>query len=169
MTKARAALSPLRWLLAVALLASCALGLRLPAHRAVAVAGRTRLAMSSMLPVPQEGDEYGTEDEVSLSGDGVVIRKTRSGMYKKRDNRDQLPFRIYVPKDQTLGEEDYVLGSFRLDATTAVGDVLDLGPKGTYSVVRVRFLYRYMQNRLLVTSKKLEVVPLSTSALPFLQ
>ena len=50
-----------------------------------------------------------------------------------------------------------------------MGDVLDLGPKGTYSVVRVRFLYRYMQNRLLVTSKKLEVVPLSTSALPFLQ
>ena len=166
MTTARAALSPLRWLLAVALLASCARGLRLPARRAVAVAGKTRLAMSSMLPMPQEGDD---EDEFSLSGDGVVIRKTRSGMYKKRDNRDQLPFRIYVPKDQTLGEEDYVLGSFRLDATTSVGDVLDLGPKGTYSVVRVRFLYRYMQNRLLVTSKKLEVVPLSTSALPFLQ
>ena len=47
MTTARAALSPLRWLLAVALLASCARGLRLPARRAVAVAGRTRLALSA--------------------------------------------------------------------------------------------------------------------------
>ena len=115
---------------------------------------------------PGEDDE---QKEFKFTGDGVVVRRTRSGGLKKRDGRDQLPFLVYLPAAQTLGDEDQVLGSYRLDSSTSVGDVLDLGPKGVFSVTRVRYLYRHISSRLVVTSKKLEVVPVSTSALQYLQ
>jgi len=115
------------------------------------------------------GTSDGSQEELTYTPEGVSIRKTKSGVLKKRDGRDQLPFKVYVSADQTLGDEDQVLGSYRLDASTAVGDVLDLGPLGVFSVVRVRFLYRYISNRLKVTSKMLEVTPLSLKPLAFLQ
>lgn len=116
-----------------------------------------------------DSDEEELPDNVGVDG-FVLYRGKRGGGLKKRDNRDQLPFRVYVSKENMLGDADRVLGSFQLDASTAVGDVLDLGSLGTFTVTKVHFLYRYVQNnRLKVTSKKLEVLPLSVSPLQVLQ
>lgn len=104
------------------------------------------------------------------SPDGIVIRKTRSGILKKRDSRDQLPFKIYISAEDLLGDKDKVLGNYRLDAQTSCGDILDLGELGVFEVRKTIFLYRYnTTNQLVVVGKKLEVKPLSTKPMNFLQ
>ena len=133
------------------------------------VVSASRLLSSNSDYYIGDSDEEELPDNLGMNG-FVLYRGKRGGGLKKRDNRDQLPFRVYVSKENTLGDTDRVLGSFQLDASTAVGDVLDLGSLGTFTVTKVHFLYRYVQNnRLKVTSKKLEVLPLSISPLQVLQ
>jgi hypothetical protein len=117
-----------------------------------------------------EGEAEGDGEYLMYSPDGIVIRKTRSGILKKRDSRDQLPFKIYISAEDLLGDKDKVLGNYRLDAQTSCGDILDLGDLGVFEVRKTIFLYRYnTMNQLTVVGKKLEVKPLSTKPMNFLQ
>lgn len=113
--------------------------------------------------------EEDQQEYLEYTPQGIVIRKSKSGYWKKRDNRDQLPFKVFINAEDLLGDHDRVVGNYRLDASTACGDVLDLGSEGTFEVRKVIFLYRYVQNSLRVVGKKLEVTPISSSALPYLQ
>jgi len=129
--------------------------------------GRRHLPLFSSTP---EGAGEGDGEYLMYSPDGIVIRKTRSGVYKKKDSRDSLPFKIYISSDDLLGDKDKVIGNYRLDAQTSCGDILDLGEQGVFEVRKTIFLYRYnTMNQLHVIGKKLEVKPLSTKPMNFLQ
>jgi hypothetical protein len=56
----------------------------------------------------------------------------------RRSERDSLPFIIYT----TSKNGDVIVGKYLLDASTNVGDQLDL-QEGKYVVRRVRFIYKY--------------------------
>lgn len=80
---------------------------------------------------------------------GLIIRKNK---VRKGDRRDMLPFEIYMSTD-----ENNCMGSYLLDASTACGDLVDLGQKGIFVVKRVIFVYKFTQGALRVCKKKLHL------------
>ena len=73
------------------------------------------------------------------------------------DNRDFMPFIAY-----DIDQDNYEIGTFLLDSSTACGDILDLGSKGIFKVKKVIFLYKFDGRNYRVIKKKLEVISTTT-------
>ena len=80
-----------------------------------------------------------------------------------------MPFHVVVQPEFLLGTDALRLGTIKLDSQTACGDTLDLGERGVYIVRRVAFIYRFFGGKYTVTSKRLDVEPISTRPLTYLQ
>jgi len=71
------------------------------------------------------------------------------------DNRESLPYSVFHIIDENSNES---LGSFVLGASTACGDILDLGTRGFFAVKRVSYLYKFTKCGFKVYKKKLDVL-----------
>jgi hypothetical protein len=97
----------------------------------------------------------GHDDDSEFSYETGFVKKNKkdSGGWKRVDNRDALPF-VITSFDNGKSS---ILGTFLLDATTACGDLLDLGGN-IYEVKKVTFLYKYSSGGFRVFKKKLDVL-----------
>ena len=90
---------------------------------------------------------------------GIVMMKKVNGQYKKRDDRESLPFSIsYIDENS----EEKQLGVWHLDASTSNGDILALGKKGTFVVDKVSYLYKFTGSSFKVFKKKLSVTSINS-------
>ena len=89
---------------------------------------------------------------------GIVMKKKVNGQYKKRDDRESLPFSITII-DNNIEKS---LGIWHLDASTSNGDILALGKRGTYVVEKVSYLYKYTGSSFKVFKKKLSVTSINS-------
>jgi hypothetical protein len=89
---------------------------------------------------------------------GIVMKKKVNGQYKKRDDRESLPFSII----KTENNIEISLGIWHLDASTSNGDILALGKKGTYVVDKVSYLYKFTGSSFKVFKKKLSVTSINS-------
>ena len=106
-----------------------------------------------------DGDDHNLEEEETIIGvdeEGVVYRKGKrsSVPIMKRDNRDNLPYKTYIMMDDKARRAE-LIATLRLDAMTSCGDLIDLGDKGQFEVVRVSFVYVWRGSSFVVTGKRL--------------
>lgn len=125
----------------------------------------TRLQMSSGNDEGEE-EEAGFETNMEVDEEGVVYRKSKkTGIpftRAKADNRDNLPFKTYIMLDGKARNAE-LIATLRLGALTACGDLLDLGDKGMFEVVRVSFVYKWNVTGFVVTGKRLYCKPAKSS------
>jgi len=87
---------------------------------------------------------------------GVVIAKKRKGQFKIKDNRDNLPFDVFLERKRSQ-KKSTKLGTYLLHSFCENGDIIVLAKK-TYSVKRVAFLYKWAFAGLSVIKKKIDEV-----------
>jgi|TARA_A100001015_G_scaffold320423_1_gene446723 hypothetical protein len=107
----------------------------------------------------KEDDEGECEEDalIEVDEDGIVYRKGKksSGLpIQKRDNRDNMPYKTYIMMDDKARRAK-LIATLRLDALTACGDLIDLGDRGVFEVVRVSFVYVWRGSSFVVTGKRL--------------
>jgi hypothetical protein len=95
---------------------------------------------------------------------GIVKTVKRNGDYKVKDNRDALPFEVFLEKTkpkkviQVKTRDQEKLGTYLLDATCSNDDVVVLHGMA-YLVKRVSFIYKWEpRNGLRVVKKKIHVI-----------
>ena len=113
---------------------------------------------STSLAVLRDNSGAAADDEIEFSSqEGFTYKRKKGGdastAFKKADNRDSLPF--VVTFDEGKGKL-MEIGTFLLDASTACGDLLDLGGR-LFEVQKVSFLYKYESGGFRVFKKKLDV------------
>ena len=103
------------------------------------------------------------EDEDSVDGffdfeykSGVVRAKKRNGQYKLKDNRDSLPFEVFLEGQGMRKDKKEQIGVYFLDSSCARGDLIELGGF-MYVVKRVAFIYKWERMGLRVVRKKIDV------------
>ena len=107
-----------------------------------------------------DDDDHNLEEEetiIAVDEEGVVYRrkgKKSSVPIQKRDNRDNLPYKTYIMMDDKARRAE-LIATLRLDAMTSCGDLIDLGDKGVFEVVRVSFVYVWRGSSFVVTGKRL--------------
>jgi len=100
-------------------------------------------------------DSGGSDDDIVFNSlEGFTFKKRGGDKFKKSDNRDSLPF--VVTYDEGGKGSKVEIGTYRLDASTACGDLLDLGGR-LFEVRKVSFLYKYESGGFRVFKKKLDV------------
>ena len=100
-------------------------------------------------------DSGGSDDDIVFNSlEGFTFKKRGGEKFKKSDNRDSLPF--VVTYDEGGKGSKVEIGTYRLDASTACGDLLDLGGR-LFEVRKVSFLYKYEAGGFRVFKKKLDV------------
>ena len=122
--------------------------------------GQTLASLSNLMSVLyMAGTEDGEGNDKSLievDEDGIVYRKGgKQGLpIQKRDNRDSMPYKTYIMMDGKARNAE-LIATLRLDALTACGDLIDLGDKGIFEVIRVSFVYKWAVGGFVVTGKRL--------------
>lgn len=118
-----------------------------------------RLMMSSC---DDDDDAEGYETQLEVDEEGVVYKKSKKvGIpfsRAKTDNRENIPYKTYIMMDGKPRNAE-LIATLRLGALTACGDILDLGDKGIYEVVRVSFVYKWNVTGFVVTGKRLYCKP----------
>jgi hypothetical protein len=109
-----------------------------------------------------DGDD-GLTTNIELNEEGVVYRKQSRAAgipfkARKLDDRDTLPYKTFIMLDGKARHADKLhVATLFLDSLTACGDILDLGDKGVFEVVRVSFVYKWEVHGFAVTGKRLYV------------
>jgi hypothetical protein len=108
----------------------------------------------------ESGDDFFDFEYVA----GVVKQKKRNGSFKVRDNRESMPFEVYI--DAKMGQKKPHVGTYLLDAQCSCGDLIVLD-EGTFSVKRVSYVYKWMRTQFHVIKKRIDVeeVPASQDKL----
>ena len=94
---------------------------------------------------------------IEVDEEGVVYRKGKkaSGIpIEKRDNRDNMPYKTFIMMDDKARSAK-LIATLQLDALTACGDLIDLGDRGVFEVVRVSYVYVWRGSSFVVTGKRL--------------
>jgi hypothetical protein len=110
-----------------------------------------------------DGDDAGLTTNIELNEEGVVYRKQSRAAgipfkARKLDGRDTLPYKTFIMLDGKARHADKLhVATLFLDSLTACGDILDLGDKGVFEVVRVSFVYKWEVHGFAVTGKRLYV------------
>ena len=108
-------------------------------------------------------DKDDVETSLEVNEEGVVYRKSsKTGIpfsRAKADDRENMPYKTYILLDGKARNAEHI-ATLRLGALTACGDLLDLGEKGLYEVVRVSFVYKWEgPSGFAVTGKRLYCKP----------
>ena len=103
-------------------------------------------------------DDNEFETKLEVDEEGIVYKKSRKiGIpfsRAKSDDRDNLPYKTYVLLDGNARNAEHI-ATLRLGALTACGDILDLGERGLFKVIRVSFLYKWNVTGFQITGKRL--------------